>query len=158
MQSWRQIWAFTSVFIWGKLLGMSLGMDFGLLYKADNRSHQRVGRERQGQRECVFVCEMTLFYSLQHLSTLWAIIKTWDFPSSHTPRSLKACRHSLRPPEVHLSTQLISIFYYTMTPISNIHNEYHPLQFSVWYSYLLFLLEHIIPKRTTTKNRAKYPL
>ncbi len=48
-------------------------MDFGLLYKADNRPHQRVGREGQGQREYVFVCEIALFYSLQHLSTLWAM-------------------------------------------------------------------------------------
>ena len=56
--------------------------------------------------------------------------------------------------EVHLITQLTSIFYYTMTPNSNIHNEYHPLQFSVWYSYLLFVLEHI-PQKKEKKEEKK---
>lgn len=81
--------SFAPVVIWVRLLGMSLKMDFGLLYERHNGSHQRGGREWQGQEECV--CEMTLFYSLQHLSTHWARIKTWDFPSSRAPRSLQAC-------------------------------------------------------------------
>lgn len=60
-------------------------------------------------------------------------------------------------PEVNLSTQLISIFYYTKTRISNIHNEYRVLQFSVWYIYLRFLLEHVQIERTTKKKKKKEP-
>lgn len=60
-------------------------------------------------------------------------------------------------PEVNLSTQLISIFYYTKTRISNIHNEYRVLQFSVWYIYLRFLLEHVQIERTTKKKKNQIP-
>lgn len=60
-------------------------------------------------------------------------------------------------PEVNLSTQLISIFYYTKTRISNIHNEYRVLQFSVWYIYLRFLLEHVQIERTTKKKKEPSP-
>lgn len=60
-------------------------------------------------------------------------------------------------PEVNLSTQLISIFYYTKTRISNIHNEYRVLQFSVWYIYLRFLLEHVQIERTTKKKKEPNP-
>lgn len=58
-------------------------------------------------------------------------------------------------PEVNLSTQLISIFYYTKTRISNIHNEYRVLQFSVWYIYLRFLSEHIQIEQTTKKKKKR---
>lgn len=60
-------------------------------------------------------------------------------------------------PEVNLNTQLISIFYYTKTRISNIHNEYRVLQFSVWYIYLRFLLEHVQIERTTKKKKNQIP-
>lgn len=96
---------------------------------------------------------MTLFYSLlTPADTLSSLITAAD-----KKKSPGTCRHSMNLPEVNLSTQLISIFYYTKTRISNIHNEYRVLQFSVWYIYLRFLLEHVQIERTTKKKKNQIP-
>lgn len=103
---------------------------------------------------------MTLFYSLltpadtlSHSES--SLITAAD--KKEKRKSPGTCRHSMNLPEVNLSTQLISIFYYTKTRISNIHNEYRVLQFSVWYIYLRFLLEHVQIERTTKKKKNQIP-
>lgn len=106
------------------LSAMSLELDFGASYLWDNSAHQRERTRGPRPEESAFVCEMTWLYGRQHLSNTLKIKEVVQ----------AACKAS---GQVHYRVHL----YYTTTPLSNKH-KYRPLQFSVWYRYLLFLLAY----------------
>lgn len=64
----------------------------------------------------------------------------------------KTCWPSMTLPQLPLNTQWISIFYYTMTQISNIH-EYHHVQLSVWYSYFSYSISQKTNKTKTNQQK-----
>lgn len=113
---------------WGFLLSaMSLELDFGASYLWDNRAHIKGSvHDGRGQKNARVPAKWLGFMAAStcpHCNTL----KIKEVAQA-------ACKAS---GQVHYRVHL----YYTTTPLSNIHKD-PPLQFSVWYRYLLFLLAY----------------